>query len=166
MFESVAKIITAVGNNPRKMLVMSILLFFISGVTITSKVLTKSDCSPLIKENAQLVKDQGELVKSNSELLSDYLKIQKLLTHFKPDTVYVTKSVTTIPTMNDIQILTRVNAEYSDNSDSLKVAAKQNEEIRAVIPTKIKMTQVYKKSNDSVMKQLNSIIESHLKKDN
>jgi hypothetical protein len=154
MLKGLAEIIKAVGRDPRKMWTMVILLFFVSTVTIINKALTKSDCTPLVKQNEELVKSQSSLVDENQsiliknkELVDGYDKIQELLTHMKPDTVYITKT-TTKSHMEDVV--------SQSVPDTLNIHPEVKSKI--VIPEATVYRKVYRKSNDTLVSNINDLI--------
>ena len=181
MLKGIAEIIKAVGRDPRKMLTMVILLVFVSGVTIVDKLLTKSDCEPLIKQNNELVKSQSNLVqenqdiiKKNQELIDGYLQIQKLLPTMKPDTVYITKTSTTIKKSEPIMLSTNtdylqssvpnsLNDSVATTTQEINLSATENTYQKIEAPI-VKVYKSYKKSNDTIITKLNNLIINKLKK--
>lgn len=165
MLKHVAEIITAVGNNPKKMWTMVIILLFVSTVVIINKVLSKSDCAPLIKENVNLMKGQNELLDQNrlvmtrnAELLKGFLDIQKLIVDMKPDTVYITKIAECRLTKNDISVLYRADvATYSD--EDTVVSANVQPKYVYLNPSFKTYKKRVKSNSDSILAKLNRIVE-------
>lgn len=183
MLKGVSDIIKAVGNSPRKMWTMIIVLFFVSAVTVADKYFSTDDCSSYEQQNSTLVKSQSELVNQNqllvsknSELLEGYAKLQSLVNMIKPDTVYVSRFISpksiqvNTSIASDVVSLDSVNVEPTD---SLKPIATHTTSVlsKYSVNPKIKYTPyvitntVHKKNTvyGKIVEQMKSIISNNVK---
>lgn len=170
MLKGVSDIISAVGKDPRKMWTLVIILVFLTIASVSKTFFATDDCSPLIKQNQDLLQYQSDLIdknqkaiKTNQELLNGYLELQKLMASMRPDTVYVTKTVSQQLTKNDLQALVRVNTMHSDVADTLIKASSPLIRLD-MIPKKVVIKTNYTKGNETVMDKVNNIIYDGIKK--
>ena len=92
--KSIADILNVFSNNKWKILALVLLLVSTNVGTYIKVYYTAADCSPLIKQNSELVKSQSSLTTQNTELLAGYIQIQNLLKDIKQDTIYVNSEKT------------------------------------------------------------------------
>ena len=93
--KSLSDILKSFTSNKWRIFALILVLVSLNIGTFIKMYYTQSDCSPLIKQNNELVKSQNNLVTQNSQILqknqdliNGYLQIQDLLKNFKQDTVY------------------------------------------------------------------------------
>lgn len=171
MLKGVSDIIIAVGKDPRKMWTLVIILIFLTIASVSKTFFATDDCSPLIKQNEDLLHYQSELInenqktiKTNQDLLNGYLELQKLIANMKPDTVYITKTVSTQLTKNDLHTLIRVENMYSGVGDTGIKATSHNLVKLDMMPKKVVIKTDYSKANETIMDKVNDIIYDGIKK--
>jgi len=98
MFQNIADILKSFSGKQRLTVLILLLLTILCSVFIKS-YFTSTDLAPMQKQLNECVASQGNLVAQNAALVSKtkdltdgYLKIDSMLTHVKPDTVYIVKT--------------------------------------------------------------------------
>ena len=96
MFQNIAEILKSFSGKQRFTVLILLLLTILCSIFIKS-YFTSTDLAPMQKQLNECVASQGNLVNQNAllvgktkELTDGYLKIDSMLTHMKPDTVYIT----------------------------------------------------------------------------
>jgi len=97
MFQNISEILKSFTGKQRFTVLVMLLATITFSIFIKS-YFTKTDLAPMQKQLNECVASQGNLVNQNAtlvgktkELTDGYLKIDSLLTHMKPDTVYIVK---------------------------------------------------------------------------
>jgi predicted Rossmann fold nucleotide-binding protein DprA/Smf involved in DNA uptake len=157
MFKAIADIIKAVGKDPRKLWTLVIILTFLFAGNVVKSYFKVDDCSPLIKQNQELITSQNDLVnqnqnilKKNRELLDGFLHIQELIPGMKPDTVYINKT-----SMREVSS----NLDGYGMSDSMSAVSSP---MKKDTITKVNIKKTYKKSGNDVQEKIKKLIKSNI----
>jgi len=154
MFQNVSDILKSFSVKQR-LTVLVLLLITITAAIFIKSYFTNADLTPVQTQLNQCITSQGSLINQNADLVmktkdltEGYLKIDSMLRHIKPDTVFIVKTEQTIhvePIHVEALALTRMN---NDSSVAMASYPTTVEEVR--MPTKVK---VIKKGNSSEMMQ-------------
>jgi hypothetical protein len=129
------EVIKLFTNNKFRLIALILVLIFLGLVTFIKFHYTTDDCKPLIEQNKLLLEQNTLVIKKNTELVEGYLKIEKLLSDVRRDTIYVT----TTKTQELEKVFTSYYVEPDSNtgvSNELVVSKPQQPKVKKSIKTK------------------------------
>jgi hypothetical protein len=162
MFQNVSDILKSFSIKQRLTVLVLLLLTITASIFIKS-YFTKADLTPIQTQLNQCITSQGSLVNQNADLViktkdltEGYLKIDSMLRHIKPDTVFIVK--TEQPTLHTEALA--INKNLNDSSVAM-ISYPTIVEEAVRIPTNLK---VIKNGNATdVMKAVQLIIKNKTK---
>ena len=159
MFKNITEILKSFDSKQRFVVLISLLITILASIFIRSYFST-TNLAPIQKQLNECVNSQGVLMNQNTTLIQKtkdltdgYLKIDSILTHFKPDTVYVVKY-----TNHEKHRIENLSSFEGDTS-SVTI------EMSAPPPSPLKLKTIIKKGNsDEIMSNLHQMIQQKTKK--
>jgi hypothetical protein len=167
MFQNISEILKSFSGKQRFAVLALLLLTILCSIFIKSYFST-TDLAPMQKQLNECVAAQGNLVTQNATLVSKtkdltdgYLKIDSMLTHIKPDTVYIVKTEKIIETQ-PIALAKNNPKGGSDvsNDGGIMMAAVPEPEAKKESKKDTSITKTVKKGNmKEIYSDLHEIVE-------